>query len=74
MDAKWSGTHAPWWRGVTHRDLEDELLVVVGGLKGIEDGRQLGTLELDWSEGSSVSSASSVPGWSSARLQMVAQV
>ena len=31
----------------TYSDLEDKLLAVVGGLKGVENGRQLLTLELD---------------------------
>jgi len=31
----------------TYSDLEHELLAVVGGLKGVENGRELLTLELD---------------------------
>ena len=31
----------------TYSDLEDKLLAVVGGLKGVENGRELLTLELD---------------------------
>lgn len=32
----------------TYRDLEHELLTIVGGLKGVQNGRQLGTIELDY--------------------------
>jgi hypothetical protein len=37
--------------GSTHMlsDLENELLVVVGRLQGVQDGRQLGSVELDCS-------------------------
>jgi len=31
----------------TYSDLEHELLAVVGGLKGVENGRELLTLKLD---------------------------
>lgn len=34
-------------RGVSYRDLEDELLAIVGGLKGIENGGELLGVELD---------------------------
>lgn len=31
----------------TYSNLEDQLLVVVGGLQGVQDRRQLGSVELD---------------------------
>lgn len=35
----------------TYRDLEDELLAIVLGLKGVENGRELVGIELDcWAE------------------------
>lgn len=33
---------------MTYGDLEDKLLVVVGGLEGVQNRGQLGTVELDW--------------------------
>jgi len=35
----------------TYRDLEDELLAIVGGLKGVENGRELLGVELDYRKG-----------------------
>lgn len=33
----------------TYSNLEDQLLVVVGGLQGVQDRRQLSSVELDYS-------------------------
>lgn len=33
---------------MTYGDLEDELLVVVGGLEGVQNRGELGTVEFDW--------------------------
>jgi len=35
------------WEGLAYRDLEDELLAIVGGLKGVENGGELLGIELD---------------------------
>lgn len=32
----------------TYSNLEDQLLVVVGGLQGVQDRRELGSVELDY--------------------------
>ena len=32
--------------GLAYRDLENELLAIVGGLKGVENGRELVGIEL----------------------------
>lgn len=37
--------------GVTYGNLEHELLVVVGGLEGVQNRGQLGSVEFDCSEG-----------------------
>ncbi len=34
-------------RSATYRDLKDELLAIVFRLKGVQDGRELGCVELD---------------------------
>lgn len=34
----------------TYRDLEHELLAIVVGLKSVQDSRQLGSVELDYSK------------------------
>lgn len=47
----------------TYRDLEDELLAIVLGLKGVENGRELVGIELDcWAGAGSVYRASVVTG------------
>lgn len=35
------------WRGLAYRDLKHELLAIVLGLKGVENGRELLGVELD---------------------------
>lgn len=36
-----------WCSGLAYRDLEHELLAIVGGLKGVENGGELLGIELD---------------------------